>query len=54
MFNKKYIVLYITMFLNPVASPLDEPIYDPTKHWNYLNQYYQYIIIFVYFDIYEN
>ena len=28
-----YIVLCITMFINPVASPLDEPFYLPTKHY---------------------
>jgi hypothetical protein len=27
-----YIVLYI-MFLNPIVSPLDEPIYIPTKNY---------------------
>ncbi len=28
-----YVVLYITMFLNPIASPLDEPFYLPSKHY---------------------
>ena len=30
-----YIVLYIyiTMFLNPIASPLDEPFYLPAKNY---------------------
>jgi len=27
-----YIVLYI-MFLNPITSPIDEPIYRPTNHY---------------------
>ena len=27
-----YIVLYI-MFLNPIVSPIDEPIYRPTNHY---------------------
>ena len=22
------------MFVNPVASPLDEPFYEPAKHYN--------------------
>jgi hypothetical protein len=29
--NNIYSIIYITMFLNPVASQLDEPFYLPAK-----------------------
>jgi hypothetical protein len=31
--NNIYSIIYITMFLNPIASPLDEPFYLPAKHY---------------------
>jgi hypothetical protein len=32
--NNIYSIIYITMFLNPIAYPLDEPFYLPTKQYN--------------------
>ena len=31
--NNIYSIIYITMFLNPIASPLDEPFYLPAKNY---------------------